>query len=192
MSITISGFGAQQYQATPQIFQALSLGGGTPAPPKQPFGTPNQNLVPIARTAAAPTLNLSLQAAPIAAAIEALSEGATGQLAPAVASPALAAGAPLSTAFAGAKNGNVLISSGPPNTLDGVDGGIPPQGIVAFSVSTPVTDAAALLPNAPQTVSPTQQTPQPAQASAVARIVNTVKHLAVAAVYPQPIFTFSA
>lgn len=186
MSFTISGFGAQQYQASPQIFQALSLGGATPAPPQQPFGSPNQSLVPISRTAAAPALNLTLQAASVAASIDAINHPV------AVANPALAGASPLSTAFAGARNTNVLLASGPPDSLDGLYGGVPPQGIVAFNVRPPVFNGSALLQSQTQTPPHTAQTPAPANPSAIAKIVTTVKNLAVAAVYPQPIFSFSA
>lgn len=168
MSFTLSGFGALQYQASPQIFQALSLGGATPLPPQPAFGTPNQNLVPVTQAAHGATVNLSLQAAPVADAIQAVS----------VSKPALNGATALSTAFAGARNGNVLIASGPPGTLDGVYGGIPPEGAVAFGVRAPIFNGTALLSHA--------------QPSTVAKIVSTIKNLAIAALYPQPIFSFKA
>ena len=50
MPFGITGFGAQQAYPTPQIFQALSLSGAPPVPPAPPYGNPNENLVPVART----------------------------------------------------------------------------------------------------------------------------------------------
>ncbi|HTA39935.1 MAG TPA: hypothetical protein VK760_12710 [Candidatus Acidoferrales bacterium] len=50
MPFGITGFGAQQTYPAPQIFQALSLSGAPPVPPAPPYGTPNEDLVPVART----------------------------------------------------------------------------------------------------------------------------------------------
>jgi hypothetical protein len=50
MAFGITGFGARQVYPSPQIFQALSLGGAPPVPPNPPYGNPNENLVPVART----------------------------------------------------------------------------------------------------------------------------------------------
>ena len=50
MPFGITGFGAQQSYPAPQIFQALSLSGAPPLPPAPPYGNPNENLVPVART----------------------------------------------------------------------------------------------------------------------------------------------
>jgi hypothetical protein len=50
MPFGISGFGAQQVYPAPQVFQALSLSGAPPVPPAPPYGNPNENLVPVART----------------------------------------------------------------------------------------------------------------------------------------------
>src|SRR5580704_5365212 len=50
MPFGITGFGAQQSYPSPQIFQALSLSGAPPVPPAPPYGNPNENLVPVART----------------------------------------------------------------------------------------------------------------------------------------------
>jgi hypothetical protein len=50
MPFGITGFGAQQSYPAPQIFQALSLSGAPPVPPAPPYGNPNENLVPVART----------------------------------------------------------------------------------------------------------------------------------------------
>ena len=50
MPFGITGFGAQQAYPAPQIFQALSLSGAPPLPPAPPYGNPNENLVPVART----------------------------------------------------------------------------------------------------------------------------------------------
>ena len=50
MPFGITGFGAQQTYPAPQVFQALSLSGAPPVPPAPPYGNPNENLVPVART----------------------------------------------------------------------------------------------------------------------------------------------
>jgi hypothetical protein len=50
MPFGITGFGAQQSYPAPQVFQALSLSGAPPVPPAPPYGNPNENLVPVART----------------------------------------------------------------------------------------------------------------------------------------------
>ncbi|MBV8489177.1 MAG: hypothetical protein JO199_01515, partial [Candidatus Eremiobacteraeota bacterium] len=47
MAFGISGFGGSQVTAYPQVFQSLSLGGSAPRLPQPPYGTPNQNLVPV-------------------------------------------------------------------------------------------------------------------------------------------------
>lgn len=156
MSFAISGFGALQYRAAPQIFQALSLAGAGPVPPAPQFGSPNQTLVPVSQASSNPLASLSLQAQPAAEAVAGISVSIQG----------LRSG-PLTTAFAGARNANVLAAGGAPGTLDGIYGRVPPEGPVAFNVraSNPAT---------------------------VAKIVTTIANLAVAAVYPKPVFSFSA
>lgn len=156
MSFAISGFGAQQYRAAPQIFQALSLAGAGPLPPAPQFGSPNQTLVSVTQASSNPLASLSLQAQPVAQAVAGISVSAQG----------LRSGA-LSTAFAGARNGNVLAAGGAPGTLDGIYGRVPPEGPVAFNVRA-------------------------SNPAAVAKIVTTIANLAIAAVYPKPVFSFSA
>lgn len=216
MSFAISGFGARQVQATPQLFQALSLAGSTP-PARSEFGTPNNQLVPVhSAQGATPLFSLSLQAAPVAAAIEAVRNGSALQ-APAVTSPAVGAAAPFSTAFTGAQNPNILVGSGPAGATLPTEtpqvGGVPPEGLVALApqnASQPnEADLISGLPpvttqtNATNPVATNQPQATGTQAhstvalassspSAIAKIVNTVKQLAVSAVYPQSLFTFTA
>lgn len=64
------GFGAVQIQPSPQVFQALSLGGAPPLPPAPPYGNPNPNLVPVVQTGnPAVPANLTLAAHPAFTAI---------------------------------------------------------------------------------------------------------------------------
>lgn len=223
MSFTISGFGARQIEAAPMPFQALSLDAAPPVAPAPPFGSPNNDLVAVrSAQGAAPLFSLSLQAAPAAAAIEAITTGAVPQ-APAVSSPPVQSVPPLSTAFTGAQNPNVLVASGPSGSALGVQtpqvGGVPPEGLVALvpQNSAQPNEAALILPlpspapaqeaagarngqvqngaSIAQTgsrASSPNALPVTTQAQAIAKIVETVKQLAVSAVYPQPIFAFTA
>ena len=93
----ILGFGGQQLSATPQIFQALSLGGSPPVAPVQPFGTPNPNVVPVQTPPGNAPVNLTIQAQPTVDAIAALSKAAR------VSNPPVQGTAPNSTAFVSAK-----------------------------------------------------------------------------------------
>lgn len=70
MAFGTIGFGAVQIQPSPQVFQALSLGGAPPLPPAPPYGNPNPNLVPVAQTGnPAVPANLTLAAHPAFSAI---------------------------------------------------------------------------------------------------------------------------
>lgn len=70
MTFGTIGFGAVQIQPSPQVFQALSLGGAPPLPPAPPYGNPNPNLVPVAQTGnPAVPANLTLAAHPAFTAI---------------------------------------------------------------------------------------------------------------------------
>jgi hypothetical protein len=245
MAFGISGFGAVQVLPSPQIFQALSLGGLPPVPPAPPYGTPNANLVPVTQTGN-PALPANLTLASHAT-FQAILKVSTQS----VSSPAVTP-VPNTTSAVDATNPSVS------NTVVGPSLGAlpvignPPQGPVSFSLTvTPAnvtsgvnallqTDAqlqSALAPpppalsTAPQQPAPSQapaqgqgqpqggapasNTPAPppapapasgqsahapaphapvaiASASIVAKIVATVQHLAVAKVYPGPIFSFSA
>jgi len=228
----ISGFGAAQTSAAPQIFQALSLGGSPPQAPVQPYGTPNPNLVPVARTGN-PALpgNLTLAAHPVFQAILHVSGGSSVL---AYGHPPLG-GTPNTTVGVGATNPSVALQlqGQAPAGLPTI--GNPPAGPVSFSLTVapasiasgvnaleqtvaglqsalsaaqqPPTQAAGAsqASNAAQVQSPgpvgsggqtangsAGTTPAPAAAGIVAKIVSTVQTLAVAAVYPAPIFSFSA
>lgn len=180
MSFAISGFGAQQYRATPQPFQALSLSGSAPEPPRQPYGSLNQTLVPVTRPSAAIPFSLSLAAAPVSAAIDAV----------AVRSPALRPPSTFSTAFAAAHKSNELLESGKPDTFQTLYGGFPPEGPVALGIRVQPRIPALTRGPASPAVNAAQTSTAPALA--LAKIVDTVKNLAVAAVYPQPVFSFKA
>jgi len=103
MATAITGFGAEQLKLTPQTFQALALGGSPPVPPAQPYGTPNQNLVPVQR-ANPPGVpaNLTIAAAPVFHALLQLNQTVIGASSPATGSP------PNSTADVDAQNKTVL------------------------------------------------------------------------------------
>src|SRR6185312_10172132 len=50
LAFGVTGFAALRLEPQPQVFQALSLGARGPVPPAPPYGTPNQNLVPVQKT----------------------------------------------------------------------------------------------------------------------------------------------
>jgi hypothetical protein len=203
LSFGISGFGAVQLRPLPQVFQALSLGLQPPVAPAPPYGTVNPTaLVPVQRTGnPAVPANLTLAAHGTFAAILKINAAvvSTGQY-PLVSKA-------FTTTALGATNPtlNALEVAPVPPSIPVV--GSPPSGPVSFSLTAPpanagidadvVTTTAGLLsskPPAPHTSSPTTTAPVTPAASpgAVAQIVATVKSLAIAAVYPAPVFSFSA
>ena len=198
MSFAITGFAGEQLRVRPQPFQALSLGGQAPVPPAPAYGTPNANLVPVSRPPAA-TANLTLAAEPTFAAI--LNLGAVALARPGIAAPA------------NSTSGVSALNPGVEHQQLGPVGGTPvasaPQGPVSFtltgpSASTPTisepppatpapTPAPAIVTSAPSL--PPSRSPQyvlPSNPGLVARITATVHQIAVNAVYPAPIFSFSA
>ena len=220
MAFGVTGFAALQLQPRPQVFQALSLGSQAPVPPAPPYGTPNQNLVPVAQSPQTVHLNLTLAAQPVFQAILHVNSTIANS------SNAGVASAPNSTASVGARNPSVNLQT--QTTSNTPSQAAVAAGPVSFSLTvapkyvtsaldalqqTPLVSspppaldhelqkAAAANAPAPQSVLnaapsiPPSSTPQyvlPARSSAVARIVSTVTQLAVYAVYPAPIFSFSA
>jgi hypothetical protein len=193
VTFNIAGFGATQLVATPQTFQALSVAGAAPQPPAPPYGNPNTQLVPVARTTA-PVLpaNLTLAAAPAFAALLHV----TGQsLVLGVGHPAATAGQSNSTAFVGATDPAIttLTTGEIPATL-GAQANTAPAGPISFTVTAGVpgaiTDVGSLPPLTDGSQAPVAAVS--GAASAVAKIVATVKQLAAGAVYPASIFSFHA
>lgn len=200
MSFAITGFGGEQLRAQPQAFQALALAGQRPLAPASPYGTPNQQLVPVSQAAHALPGNLTVAAAPVFQAI--LNLGVVGVSRPGITSP------PYSTAAVGAKNPGVQdLVLGP---VSGPQATPAPAGPVSFSLTaTPayITSGLAALTSSPASPvhtsgkgdPPSGDPPAPAapqtvpvsDPATVARITATVKQLAVAAVYPAPVFSFS-
>lgn len=215
MAFSISGFGAAQTAAAPQVFQALSLAGRPPIPPAPPYGTPNPNLVPVSLTQnPAVPANLTLSAFPAFQAVLRV----TGQSVLALQHPPLAPVPNTTTAIAATNPTITQQDQGqaPPGLQVNPD---LPQGPISFQLTAPpaseITGALQTLgtlpiklppltghgtppagapaaPTARSDSAPAARTPAPAAASTVARIVQTVKSLAVAAVYPAPVFSFKA
>jgi hypothetical protein len=232
LAFGVTGFAALHLQPQPQVFQALSVGSRPPLPPAPPYGTPNQNLVPVAQSPQTVHLNLTLAAQPAFAAILHVNSTIVGSNNGSVSST------PNSTAAVGARNPAVHIqtqgTSSTPSQVPAAAGPIsftlttvpkyvtsavdalqqtpqlstPPPAKETAPANTPapaldheLQKAAAENAPAPQSVPssapsiPASSTPQyvlPANSGAVARIVSTVSQLAVSAVYPAPIFSFSA
>ena len=256
MAFGISGFGATQTAVTPQVFQALSLGGKRPVPPAPPYGTPNQNLVPVALSGnPAVPANLTLAAH---AAFQAVLR-VTSQSVVAVGHPPLPANPNTTTAIS-ATNPSVQQQLQGPTPAGIPVIGNPPQGPVSFSLTVAPasvtsginaltqtvasfesqqqaqraydqaaasnTNAAPANPGpagnansapapspAPAPVPQSQPAPAPAPVgggsahgstghtptipaaaspSLIAKVVQTVQNLAISAVYPGPVFSFSA
>jgi hypothetical protein len=212
VAFAITGFGGQQLKLVPQLFQALSLGGGRPAPIAPAYGSPNPNLVPVSRAAGiALPANLTVAAQPVFAAI--LNLGVVGQSQPGVPSP------PNSTAAVDAQNPSVQDLSLAPS---GTQVATVPQGPVSFTLTTapayvtsgldaltgslPTRPSAPLpgpqqSPSAPPTASAPPRSPGPVSAAQyiapssptlVGRISATVAQLAIAAIYRAPVFSFLA
>ena len=168
-------------------------------PPAPAFGTPNANLVPVTRPAIA-TTNLTLAAQPTFQAI--LNLGTVALARPGITAPTN------STSAVSAFNPAVQLQQ------LGPVGGTPianvPEGPVSFTltvapavITSVSTLSAPTTPPAPTTqptptARPTSSTPvtratvPPSNPSVVARISATVRQIAIGAVYPAPVFSFSA
>lgn len=163
MAFGITGFAALRLEPRPQVFQALSLGSQAPVPPLPPYGTPNQNLVPVAQTGnPAVPIHLSVAAQGAFKAILRIRA------------------APNTTSAVGAHNPTVH-----PQAQNARSGSR--QGPVSFSL----TQAPAYQTSGQNALEQSQYV-LPSSHGAVARIVATVNQLAISAVYPAPIFSFSA
>lgn len=136
MAFGVTGFAALRLEPQPQAFQALSIGAQGPVPPAPPYGTPNQNLVPVNQPVA-PALpaNLTLTAQPFFQAILRIN--------PAV------AGAPNTTSSVGALNlsvtqiGTAAISQ-PPAATNTSSNAAAASGTVTFSTNSPATSALSI------------------------------------------------
>lgn len=208
MSYGTTGFGGAQLYPQPQVFQALSLSGAAPVAPVQPYGTPNQNLVPVRRTGnPAVPANLSLAAQPVFAAILKVNPAIVG-----ISKPPIGA-TPNTTSSIGATNPSIthaLVGTG-----TGTSPAEVPAGPVSFALTTipayvtssldALEQSEAPPPSQPAAAQQTAALAQPARATQqtapsaaashpalVQRIVQTVTQLAVSAVYPGPVFSFSA
>ena len=202
MAFGISGFGAPQTAASPQVFQALSLGGNPPQPPAPPYGTPNENLVPVAPgNGRAFPANLTLAAQPAFDALVRINAQTPLDLA----HPGLTSGLPNTTPHIAATNPAITYQlQGPaPAGISALT--TIPQGPVSFLVGAPSGEAVALtaiaqtaagLENAQRRLSLAGGTPTlvlpAAPPHAITSIVRTVTNLAVASVYPKAIFSFHA
>ncbi len=215
MSFGISGFGAAQTQAVPQLFQTLSLVGTSPTLPATPYGTAAQ--LPAAVTQNAQSglpLNLLLRASQQHAAILAIKAAVPPK-------------PPLTTSYLGASN--VLFTATPnvpPPAFSPL--GAPANSFgqvpvpVSFVTTAPTAAQTATqdivvqtfdLIKAPQATDAnpkpsaplpaTGATPQatPTAPSAVApsgpvhtvkAFLSTVRSLAVQAIYSQPLFSITA
>lgn len=222
MSFAIAGFAGEQFRSQPQTFQALSLGGSNPVPPAPPYGTPNTQLVPVTRPSAAPAnLTLAAQPAFAAilnlgvvavrqpgiptptnstSAVDALNPSLQRQvLGPVNGTPiAKVASGPVSFSFAGPPS---FITSG----LTALQKTL--QAVKPVSLKPPDPPPANPAPSDPQTTTPQpvvlssapsippSSSPQyvlPSSPGLIGRITATVAQIAIAAVYPAPIFSFSA
>jgi len=228
LSFAITGFAGEQFRATPQTFQALSLGGAGPVPPAPPYGTPNTQLVPVSRPSAAPA-NLTIAAQPAfaailnlgvvgvgqpgiqppsnsTAAVNALNPGVQNQiLGPVNGTPiAKVASGPVSFTFAGPPAFITTGLTALQKTLEAVKPvslkpGLSPAQTPLQTNSTTSSQPQQAAPPPPVESSapslPPSSTPQyvlPSSPNLIARITSTVAQIAIAAVYPAPIFSFSA
>jgi hypothetical protein len=192
MAFGISGFGAPQVAASPQIFQALSLAGKPPQPPAPPYGTPNENLVPVGpgNPRAFPA-NLTLAAQPAFDALVRINASTTLD----VTHPGVRGGLPNTTPHIAATNPTITFQLQGP-----APSGVPvlasiPQGPVSFLLGSPSDGATALTAIARtaellQSVRREQAVAAPIQA--IKSFVRTVTNLAAASVYPKAIFSFHA
>jgi hypothetical protein len=165
MTFGTIGFGAVQIQPSPQVFQALSLGGAPPLPPAPPYGNPNPNLVPVTQTGnPAVPANLTLAAHPAFAAILKL----TNQSVLAFAHPPLPATTNTTSAVSATNPGVSGLLQGPSPT------GIPgqadvPAGPVSFQLTVAPANLTSGSDALQQTLAKLQQGEQAAAAaSAVA------------------------
>ena len=167
----IAGFGAQELSATPQIFQALSIGGSPPVPPAPNFGTPNAHAVPVQQASAAGLpLNLTLQAQPTADAIDQIARSASlaglssaaPTAVPAVSNPPVPNPPPNTTAFVGATDPNEQIVQGNPTPPNAPPPAPDSQPAVNFTVVAPPPDQTTTQTLAQDAIAPPPQTGPPA------------------------------
>jgi hypothetical protein len=173
LAFGVTGFAALRLEPQPQVFQALSLGARGPVPPAPPYGTPNQNLVPVQKTGdPSVPANLSVAAQGAFSAILAIK------------------GAPNTTSAVGARNPalNLKVQSASSAGRNG--------GPISFSLTQLpkyVTSGAQAVKETPNAALPsTPQFVRPANGASLSRIVATVNQIAISAVYPAPIFSFLA
>jgi hypothetical protein len=194
----ISGFGASQVAAAPQIFQALSVAGGVPQAPAPPYGTPNASLVPVAPGDRAFPANLTLAAQSTFDAILRVSRQTPLDLA----HPPIGGTLPQTTTGLAATNPAITFQlqgpapSGVPGLAD------VPQGPVSFQVGSPsgpaysisaIARTAAGIESAQRQSELAGPATLPAvSARTVTSIVRTVTNIAVSHVYPSPLFSFHA
>jgi hypothetical protein len=196
--VQIVGFGAQQLSATPQIFQALSLGGSSPVPPALLFGTPNARVVPVQQTSnGVLPLNLTLQAQSTASAIERISRAAslaglspsapqvTAPAIPTVSSPPVQSAPANSTAFVGATVPNEQVVSAPV-TPPGTPPSPVPSAALTFSVVAPPPDQTTTQALAQDTLTAQAGTPSPPPPFTLSNSGDAAHVDAARAAAPQP------
>ncbi|HVA33993.1 MAG TPA: hypothetical protein VNG31_07570 [Candidatus Baltobacteraceae bacterium] len=162
MAFGITGFGAGQVSVAPQLFQALSVSGQPPQAPAPPFGTPNPNLVPAARSGS-PVVpaNLTLAAHPAFTAILQV----TGQSVLAVGHPALPS-RPFTTTAIGATNPAITAQSQGPAPAGVPVLGNPPAGPVSFALTTAPASLTSGINALQQTIASLQAAEEAASAAA--------------------------
>jgi hypothetical protein len=128
LAFGVTGFAALRLEPQPQVFQALSIGARNPVPPSPPYGTPNQNLVPVSKTGnPSVPANLTLAAQPVFAAILHVNNTIVAAGSPSV------NGAPNTTSSVGANNPSVNVQVQGPGTPNGQANVA--QGPVSFSLT---------------------------------------------------------
>lgn len=181
MSFGAIGFGGSRLLPQPQTFQALSLGGVAPVAPAPPFGTPNQDLVPVERGAAGSVpANLTIAAQPVFAAILQVNPTVVGVAGAPVGS------VPNSTAGVGALNPAVN------HEVIDASSGTSPATAAQAPVSFALTAVPAYLTSGVDALPQALPSVQPANPALVARLTHTVQQLAVSSVYGGPVFSFLA
>lgn len=219
MSFGISGFGAAQTQAVPQLFQSLSLVGSSPTLPDAPFGAASPLPADVTQNAQSGLpLSLLLRA--------------NQQYAGILAIKAVPPTPPLTTSYLGAAN--VLFTATPnvpPPAFSPLGapansfGQVPvpvsfvttaptaaqtaTQDVVAQTfnlIKAPQTSVATTTPSAPLSTTPATPQSSPVASAAtssssvppsgpvhvVKAFLSTVRSLAVQAIYSQPLFSVTA
>ncbi len=206
MSFGISGFGAAQTQAVPQLFQTLSLVGSSPVLPATPYGTAAPLPAEITQNAQSGLpLNLLLRANQQHAAILAIKEAVPPK-------------SPLTTSYLGATN--VLFTATPnvpPPAFSPLGapansfGQVPvpvsfvttaptaaqtaTQDVVAQTfdlIKAPQTPVAAPHSTSAASATSSSSVPPSGPVHTVKAFLSTVRSLAVQAIYSQPLFSVTA